>query len=609
MSTHYISIRVNGAKMYTTIQKIPALQLFIATVFLSLVTGQAVAQDNAYLRSTENDAVPEAAAINRDNLSESSKSSRSPQEMLRLGERMYREGILPSGEAMQGYIKGDITVNGTSFSCASCHMHGGLGSIEGGVTTPPTTGNKLFKPFISGTIFTTSAKTPRNHYVINPSLRPAYTQKTLAYALRGGINPAGNKLDDVMPRYHLQDQDMAILLNYLGSLSANFSPGVDNTTLRLATIITDDVSPEDRKAMLEPLENFVAFKNSQAKVYATRAKYMRGGGFPEEMDLAYRKLSLSRWELKGRPETWRDQLEELNRKEPVFAFIGGITTGEWKPFHEFSEAHKIPSLFPFTEFPVISDTNWYTLYFSKGLYQEGEAAARFLDRVKEFTQDTNIVQIVSNSRESRTLSAGFMETWREMGNKSPVTISLNENEAVSSDLLLQLNTTHKPTAILLWTGPEILPALNSISKSPTALKFVFASSGYLKKDIWNVPEKARGITYITYPYRLPQELSPDYGTSPALISSNAERNNDQRISTKAQAITEVLQLGLLHMNRNYYRDTFLDVISMIPDQTPLDYERLSFGPGQRYASKGCNIVQLTEGANPVLVKKSDWVIH
>ena len=39
------------------------------------------------------------------------------------------------------------------------------------------------------------------------------------------------------------------------------------------------------------------------------------------------------------------------------------------------------------------------------------------------------------------------------------------------------------------------------------------------------------------------------------------------------------------------------------------YERLSFGPGQRYAAKGCYIVQLTHGANPALVKKSDWVIH
>ncbi len=47
---------------------------------------------------------------------------------------------------------------------------------------------------------------------------------------------------------------------------------------------------------------------------------------------------------------------------------------------------------------------------------------------------------------------------------------------------------------------------------------------------------------------------------------------------------------------------------MMDQDTPL-YERLSFGPGQRYASKGCFVVQLGKGPRPALVKKSAWVIH
>ena len=63
------------------------------------------------------------------------------------------------------------------------------------------------------------------------------------------------------------------------------------------------------------------------------------------------------------------------------------------------------------------------------------------------------------------------------------------------------------------------------------------------------------------------------------------------------------------MKGNYYRDNFLDAIGMIDDlEVPL-YVRLSFGPGQRYASKGCYIVQLSKGEKPVLVRKSDWVIQ
>jgi hypothetical protein len=63
------------------------------------------------------------------------------------------------------------------------------------------------------------------------------------------------------------------------------------------------------------------------------------------------------------------------------------------------------------------------------------------------------------------------------------------------------------------------------------------------------------------------------------------------------------------MKGSYNRDNFLDVIGMMVDlEVPL-YERLSFGPGQRYASKGCYIVQLSKGDKPAFIKKSDWVIH
>jgi hypothetical protein len=45
------------------------------------------------------------------------------------------------------------------------------------------------------------------------------------------------------------------------------------------------------------------------------------------------------------------------------------------------------------------------------------------------------------------------------------------------------------------------------------------------------------------------------------------------------------------------------------DQILPDYLRLSFGPGQRYASKGCFIMQVGPGASPALIRKSEWVIH
>ncbi len=143
-----------------------------------------------------------SAAVGSDNLKPFSISGVPAEEALKLGERMYREGILPSGAPMEAVVKGDIPVAATAFSCESCHMRSGLGSIEGRVITPPTNGKKLFQPL----------KTLYKNVVVDsmPLRRPAYTDESLADVLRGGVDPSGRTLNDIMPRYILDDKDMAV---------------------------------------------------------------------------------------------------------------------------------------------------------------------------------------------------------------------------------------------------------------------------------------------------------------------------------------------------------------------------------------------------------------
>ncbi len=527
-------------------------------------------------------------------------------ETLRLGERIYRDGVLPSGEPVKAVVQRDIPVEGTMFSCANCHMRGGLGSYEGNVITYPTNGKLLYQPYHGGVEHSEAdwLNTPPQFRV--PPRRPAYTDETLAAVIQGGVDPTGRQLNYIMPNYLLEDRDMAILIAYLKALSSEPSPGVTATTLRFATVITEEVNPEDRAAMLVPLESYIRDRNNQVSAKKARARYRWG---VEEMNLAARRLVLDRWELKGPPESWRKQLEEYYRKEPVFALLGGITNGEWRPVHEFSEDHRIPCIFPITDFPVISETDWYTLYFSKGLYQEGEAAARFLQRKGELPPDRTVVQVFHDTLEGRALAAGFQETWESLGMRPPVNKLLPSNEAATRELLQQLAEQDKPGALLLWTGPEVFPALEAIAVDPNRPGIVCLSASLLKQNLENMPDKARDFTYITYPYRLPQDERPFAAPAKAWLASRKVPLGDRRISTRMFTLESLLTQWFMHLRRNFYRDNFLDVISMFPDQLYPDYERLSFGPGQRYASKGCYIVQLGKGPNPELIRKSDWVIH
>ncbi|NVN97825.1 MAG: ABC transporter substrate-binding protein [Geobacteraceae bacterium] len=530
----------------------------------------------------------------------------SPSEAFLQGERIYRDGVLPSGEPMQAVIRGDVDVPGTSFSCVSCHLRSGLGSIEGGVVTPPTNGRTLFQPY---KVQYKQVKVDQKFY---PAIlqRPTYTDASLATALREGITPSGQVMNPVMPRYYLDDKEMALLIAYLKTLSDQPAPGVTETEIKFATVITDDVPSAQAEAMLAPLEEYVRHKNSMINLFKKEKRSARmAATMVTSGELMYKKLTLSRWMLKGPPETWRSQLEEYYRQEPVFALLGGISNSDWKPIHDFSEANHLPCLFPQTDYPVISTTDWYTLYHSKGIYQEGEAAARFLNEKIAALQGRNVLQIVRNSRQGQALSTGFQETWRDLGFAAPVTVTLGEKEVLSKEQLQKLLYANLPAAILVWDGAESLAVLESLVTSSERPAITIVSASYLGDKIWSIPEQERDFTFMTYPYRLPQrEESFKRFIEPFMKKANSSAATEV-ISKKSYIATQMLTQGLMDLRGNYYRDNLFDVIGMMRDQELPLYTRLSFGPGQRYASKGCYMVQLDKGAKPALINKSDWVIH
>jgi hypothetical protein len=532
-------------------------------------------------------------------------------DILRLGERMYRQGILPSGVPMPAFIRSDVEVDSSAFSCSSCHLRAGLGSFEGGVVTPPTTGVKLYKPYRRPpSLGDIQDQAGRVIYAKTVTERPPYTRESLATALRFGIDPAGQTFNDVMPRYQLSDRDMSILISYLETLSSEPSPGASSREFAFATIITDDVSQSDRQALLTPLQKFIAKKNQQLGMYNDFKKF--GYTPTAEMKYAFRQASLDVWELKGPPETWQNQLAAYYTNKPVFAVLGGISNSDWQPIHDFCEAQRLPCLFPITDFPVVSDSGWYTYYFNKGYAQEGEAAAHYLNRLETFPMETPIFQLVQDSPTGKALAAGFQKSWSETG-RPPVT-SLTVTAAQLSDQagMAAILNRHKPGVLLLWTDSEPLPNLPVLIDKLAAPGMVFVSSGYLGKKSVTVAESVRNHVYLTYPYRLTPYVGPKTGgyDSKVPILASFRDFGDRRIESRSTTMLQQATLqGLNQIYDNLYRDHLLDVMSMQMDVIVRDYERLSFGPGQRFSSKGCYIIQLGPGAEPALVPRSDWVMH
>ena len=528
-------------------------------------------------------------------------------EALRLGEIMYQKGLLPSGAPIPALVQGEIELDGTMATCTHCHLPSGLGSLEGGIVSPPTNGIKLYAP-LRGPKDIPGATMKRSMFT-SPS-RPAYTDESLSRVLISGVDPAGRTLSETMPRYLLDEKEMDIMIFYLKNLSSQFSPGVSQTEIRFATVVTGDVSPADRDALLVPLQAYIRDDwNARLKLFSDQYNAVWNNSTIPATGSVYRKIELDVWELKGSPDTWGQQLETYYRQKPVFALLGGIAGGSWAPVHDFCEKNQIPCILPVTDLPVVSETDRYTLYFSKGLYQEGEAAAKYLSRVFTLPEDRQIVQVFRDDERGRALAKGFAVTWEKLGNVKLIDRIVPADGKIEKEFWLELSSAYPGAATLLWLDTADLAGVGALADSKN--RPLVVSGSMLSGNFVSLPDSVREFTFITYPTRLPEEIA--YSSSMVknwLVYKKLPVTN-LKIASYVSLLKSLLTETLLNTGGDYYRQYFLDGLDESKDQvnSSMVYPVLSFGPGQRYASKGCYIVTLTKGENPSFVKQSEWVIY
>jgi hypothetical protein len=132
-------------------------------------------------------------------------------EQERRGKFIYLRGESPSGKEMTAFL-GDATteVPATAMLCSNCHGLDGRGNPEGGVVPSDITWDALTKSY--GVTHASGRK------------HPPYTDSALEVAIRKGVDPAGNRLPDTMPRYWMSPEDLADLFSYMKRLGKYHYP-------------------------------------------------------------------------------------------------------------------------------------------------------------------------------------------------------------------------------------------------------------------------------------------------------------------------------------------------------------------------------------------------
>jgi len=515
-----------------------------------------------------------------------------------IGRTLYRRGTLPSGKPVEAHRGDGMRTVGADAACANCHQHSGLGSKEGLNYVPPIAGAYLFHPRV------TSAEDYNLPYV--ESLRPnrePYTDETLARAIRDGVGANGKPFGYLMPRYDLSDADMKAMIAYLRSIDPHHLPGVSETELHFATIITPDADPVARRGMLEVMDQYFASRNALQRYHAPRPRTNRSA---LTMFHAVRQWRLQVWELSGPPATWEAQLNELMTKEPVFAVLSGLGGREWGPVHDFCEHRAVPCLFPNVEVPVGDSSDFYSLYFSAGVLLEAELIANQL--VHEADGDRPIKTLAQIYRAGDSGEDAARVLARDLeGQGITLRRFVLPRAATPGDLARELKKAAGADALALWLRPSDIAQLPDLPSSRMAVYMSGVMGGLERSPL---PAAWRERTRIAYPYDLPDRriVRVDYPLGWFRLRHIAVVN--EPVQTDTYLACGLLSEVLSHMVDTFVPDYLVEQLEEMLEHRVVTgyYPRLAIATGQRFASKGGYIVQFADGAGTRLVAESDWVV-
>lgn len=488
---------------------------------------------------------------------------------IEIGRRIYQQGIRPNGEPVSAIVLGTVEISGIQFTCLNCHRRSGLGGPEGAKYVLPINGPSLL--------------TPRSDIYLP---RPAYTEQSFAASLRSGRNPNGEAFDPIMPRYKLPDREMSALFGYLKSLSSVFSPGLTDEELHVATIVSDAVPQQQRQAMLSVIETFFANKNAETR--REKKRYDSGPFYQEYRNKAYRRWHLHIWELTGPAAGWPQQLERYYRQQPVFVILSGLVKGSWEPIHRFSKEHRVPSILPNTKLPVVEPRNdFYTLYYSPGVYLEAEVIA---EQLKQGPETARVLQVFRP--ETAGAAAGdFLRRISVGKDLRDVVLSGGSHDwSLLRDSVREI----APDRLVLWL------AAADLEKFAAEVPFtgpVYLSSSLLDGQPQRVPDGLTSSTQLVHPFNLPQDHRARFLRVSAWMKVNDIPLTNPLLQGQSYYACMLLNAGLKHMKRFFYREFFLDLLDHGERMAAYsgNYPRLSFGPEQRFLAKGAYLIDLQRG--------------
>lgn len=505
----------------------------------------------------------------------------------REGREIYLDGVLPDGKALVATRARLPALQGPDAACVRCHRRSGLGAAEGGYSMPPITPPFLGAPREESRVSDGADVAPGYHVG-----RAAFDVESLARAIREGVLPGGGQLNELMPRYALDDAAMAALLAHLATLGQR-APGIDAGGVDLATILTPDADPAARAAMLEVLEHYAAspdppFGAPRRMQHPNRNVGYRAGG---------RAWRLHVWTLEGPESTWRAQLTRYLAEQPVFAVLAGLLGRSDEAIHRFCEESALPCLLPDVDLPTVREGDFYGVYFSRGVALEADLAARWLAR----EGGSRLLVQVYRKGDAGEVAAARLRAAVPGASASDRVLPAN---ASSADWLAAVEGVPASATLVLWAREVELAALASAQVEARRVLVSGRMGGMAPPPF--APALLERVRML-YSADLPAARAEREAVARAWFRHHGVQPGDERVQldTWVACTATAAALGTLYEapTRELLLERFEDLLAT--GVNPGRYRALGLGPGQRVAAKGGYVVRFSGGE---ILADGDWIV-
>lgn len=536
----------------------------------------------------------------------SAQDAAAAESAVKVGEAIYLRGLLASGAPLMAAREGGLPgAQGADAACVNCHLHSGLGSTHQSSGSGVGAAVNLVPPIAGRYLFQTNAghDEPNLPYVDGMrSNRPPYTAETLARALREGVDSSGRMLSGLMPRFALGDADLASLTAYLNTLYQARQPGVAADTLHFATIITPEVEPERRQAMLEVMQKFFAERNVRQMKPSVPMRASSRTQYGRSMLMVHRQWALHVWDLSGPPSSWGEQLDRHYAQEPVLAVVSGLGRN-WVPVHTFCERQHLACLFPNADVPRDAPGDFYGLYLSRGTLLEAGLIGAALTAERSGTPVKTVHQIYRRNDSGEPAALALARELKDKG------IEVRETVLAQGDrhAAAALPSTSGADALVLWLRADDLASLGEATRAPP-LVYMSGLMGGLERS--PLPADWRARTHMAYPFDLPTKRIARVDYPLGWFRIRGIKVVDEQMQADTYLACGLVSEALNEMVDTFYGPYLIEVLQAMVEHRIVTgyYPRLTLAENQHFASKGGYLVRFAGDSGSRIVAVGEWLV-